>query len=116
MTATVSRSFIRSTVGATPTLRPRSEALFTSVRAALAFAYSIEQFAIASSPNLMPPMGGSGRLSSLTAHEKHAQGALIRRSAEKRLRGMDLAVTFALYGFGRVRAAAIAQVARGETA
>lgn len=89
----------------------RSEALFHSVRAALAFAYSIPEFAIASSPSLLLyPSGGSGRLACLTPHEKHAQGALIRRAAEQRLKGMDLAVTFAFYGAGRMRSGAIREV------
>lgn len=94
----------------TPSERP--EALFLSVRAALAFAYSIAEFPIAPSPRLTPREPGStNRMASLTAHEKHAQGALIRKRAEERLEGIELAVTFAYYGSGERQAAAIKVVA-----
>ena len=86
---------------------PRPEALFHSVRSALAFAYAIQHFPIASSPCLVPATGSSGRLSSLSPHEKHAQGALIRKAAEQRLKGMSLAVTFAFFGSGKPRTTAI---------
>lgn len=86
------------------------EALFYSVRAAIAFAYTISEFPIASSPKLLPGTGGGGRLASLSAHEKHAQGALIRRTVETKLKGIDLAVTFAHHGSGKVRSMAIREV------
>ena len=87
------------------------EALFRTVRAALAFAYSIQHFPIASSPKLGIQVGGGGRLSNLSPHEKHAQGALIRLAAEQRLKGLDVALTFAYYGAGEIRSAAIHTVA-----
>ncbi len=88
----------------------KHDALFHSVRAALAFAYSISEFPIASSPKLGLPTGGSGRLSGFSPQEKHAQGALIRRAAEQRLQGRHLSMLFADHGFGRVRATAIQSV------
>jgi len=106
MATTVQRS-----IGASPpptVVRP--EALFHSVRSALAFAYAIMEFPISSSPKLGPSTGASGRLSTMSPHEKHAQGALIRRVAEQRLKGMHMAVTFAFYGSGKVRTAAIREV------
>lgn len=111
LTAAAIKALLTRSQAPSPKIIPeRPEALFHSVRSALAFAYSIEQFPISSKPTLGPSVGGSGRLSSLSPHEKHAQGALIRRAAEQRLRGMDLAVTFAFYGSGQIRSAAIREV------
>jgi len=102
----------KSAFGKTVAVHQRPNALFHSVRSALAFAYAIQHFPIASSPNLLPTVGSSGRLSNLSPHEKHAQGALIRKTAEQRLHDMDLAITFAYYGSGAVRAAAIYEVSK----
>ncbi len=88
------------------------EALFSSVRAALSFAYSISEFPIAAICAYGPQTGGSGRLSCLSAHEKHAQGALIRRMVENRLKTDELSLTFALYGTGAVRRMAVREVTR----
>lgn len=103
----------KSTFGKSALASPsRPEALFHSVRSALAFAYSIQHFPVASKPCLIAPTGSSGRLSNLTPHEKHAQGALIRKAAEQRLNGMDLAVTFAFYGSDKARSTAIRIVSK----
>ena len=112
MTEEATPPAVRRRVASGPTvhIEQHPEALFHSVRAALTFAYSIAGVGIAPSPNLMPSTGKSGRLSMLSPHEKHAQGALIRRSAETRLRGMDLTVTFAFYGDGKMRSVAIREV------
>lgn len=98
--------------GKTVAIQQRPEALFRSVRSALAFAYSIQHFPISASPSLLPTVGNSGRLSNFSPQEKHAQGALIRKAAEQRLRGMDLAITWAYYGTGEVRATAIHEVSK----
>lgn len=88
------------------------EPLFSTVRSALSFAYSITEYPIAAVCMFGVPEGSSGRLRGLSAHEKHAQGALIRRAVEQRLTGMELSVTFAFYGFGAVRSMAIREVTR----
>jgi len=106
----MNKEVFRSTVESHKPVKARPEALFKSVRAALSFAYSIQHFPIASSPKLMPSVGGSGRLSSMSPQEKHAQGALIRKAAEDRLDGIDVAVTFAFYGTGELRKQAVKEV------
>jgi len=104
-------ALLKSAFGRSPhATDARPEALFHSVRAALAFAYTIGEFPIASSPKLGPTTGGSGRLSGLSPQEKHGQGALIRRAVEQRLRGITMAMVFADHGFGAIRSAAIREV------
>lgn len=88
------------------------QALFSTVRAAIAFAYSIEHFPVASHPKLGPSTGGNGRLSSMSAYEKHAQGAQIRKLIEQHLSGDDLAVTLALHGTGEHRRKALSAMCR----
>lgn len=105
-------SIARSTIKSAPAMPEPREALFHSVRAAIAFAYSICEFPIASHPKFAPPEGGNGRLVNMSAHEKHAQGALIRKAVEERLVGIELAVTLAEYSSGKSRSAAINEVAR----
>jgi hypothetical protein len=86
--------------------------LFRTVRAALGFAYSITEFPIAAICMYGVPSGSTGRMSGMSAHEKHAQGALIRRAVETRLSGVELSLTFAIYGNGAVRGMAIREVVR----
>lgn len=107
------RRIVRRAFGPSPKAVTQNDpALFSTVRAAISFAYSIEHFPIASHPKFGPSEGATGRLSCLSAHEKHAQGALIRGMIERRLSGMDVAVTLAFHGSGKVRSAAILHVGR----
>lgn len=106
----VRRTLTRSTAQPMRYVAP-PQALFKSVRAALAFAYSICDHSIAPSCNLLPPAGGgNSRLLDFSPHEKHAQGALIRRAVEQCLAGLHLALTLAYYGTGKPRAAAVREV------
>lgn len=92
---------------------PRYPALFKSVRAALAFAYAMAEHGIAAQVSWPGPRrAGNSRLLGLTAHDKHAQSALIRRAVEERLRGLDLALTLAYYGSGPTRDAAVKVVCK----
>lgn len=101
---------LRSKLRSTAPVAQKPEALFKSVRAALSFAYAIQHFPIASSPKLGPTVGASGRMAGMSPQEKHAQGALIRRMAEQRLHGIEVAVAFAFHGTGAVRVQAIREV------
>ena len=82
-----------------------SGALFRSVRSALAFAYSIASFTTTGKQS-----DGGGPLAELTAVERQAQGALIRRIAEEHLDPTAMAVMFAYHGTGRFRDAGVREL------
>lgn len=82
-------------------------ALFRSVKSALAFAYYATEFSVQATahPGRADQVGPA-----LSMQEKQAQAALIRRTVERRLQGVHLAVMFADYGVGDVRSAAVREV------
>lgn len=89
------------------------EPLFRSVRQALSFAYAITEFPIISCAQYGAPSGSTKTASyGMTAHDWHAQGALIRRMVEERLEGAHLHFTLAEYGHGPLKQLAIKEIAR----
>jgi hypothetical protein len=88
------------------------EPLFRSVRQALSFAYAITEFPIISCAQYGAPSGSTKSSSAgMTAHDWHAQGALIRRMVEERLTGAHLHFTLAEYGNGALKQLAIKEIA-----
>lgn len=88
------------------------EPLFRSVRQALSFAYAIAEFPIISCAQYGAPSGSTKSANhGMTAHDWHAQGALIRRMVEKRLEGAHLHFTLAEYGHGPLKQLAIKEIA-----
>jgi hypothetical protein len=92
----------------------KDEPLFRSVRQALSFAYAITEFSIMPVARYGVPEGStqSSAAYGMTAHDWHAQGALIRRMVEQRLTGAHLHFTLAEYGHGQLKQLAIKEIAR----
>jgi hypothetical protein len=90
-----------------------NDALFRSAHAALTFAYAIQHYAIVKTSSLLRELRGSvieRPHDALTAHEWHAQGAMIRLYVEKNLPSPEREFMLAYYSWGPQRRDAMVKI------
>ncbi|MFN3888121.1 MAG: hypothetical protein ACK4MG_14295 [Aquabacterium sp.] len=87
--------------------------LFPTVKAALRWAWQMEDATFCKSPQYgPPPPRRASTLDGLTVQERVAQAAWIRQTAERRLQPAELSLVLALFAEGPMRGAGVRAVVR----